>query len=253
MIQANFIIPAKPARLDQPAKGSLNDPSLGQNFEAIGPIAPADDFQVQFAKGAQPFDPLHQRAEVTAVGPNDLQATKKAHQSLDEGLASVPILHGGAGDHQRQNQTQGVHRQVALAAFDLFARVVAAFPGLIGRLDRLAVNNSCRGGDRSALALAQPVPQDVVDEGPSPILAPAAEVAINGLPGRKVPGQEPPGATATHDIDDRIHQHSAIQGWTPPFAPAGLGFGHQRFDLLPFFISQISWIILRMRLHPFYL
>jgi len=136
MIQANFIIPAKPPRLDQPAKGPLNDPPLGQNFEAIGPVAPADDFQVQFAKGAQPFDPLHQRTEVTAARPNDLQPPKQAHQGLDERLGGVPILHGGAGDHHRQNQAQGVHRQVALAAFDLFARVVAAFPGLIGRLDR---------------------------------------------------------------------------------------------------------------------
>jgi hypothetical protein len=72
MIQANFIIPAQPPRLDQPAKGPPNDPPLGQTFEAIGPVAPADDFQAQVAKGAQPFDPLHQRAEVTAVRPNDL-------------------------------------------------------------------------------------------------------------------------------------------------------------------------------------
>jgi len=253
MIQANFIIPAQPSRFGQPAEGSLNDPSLGQYLEAIGPVAPADNFQVQFAKGAQPFDPLNQRAEVTAVGPNDLQATKKAHQSLEERLGCVPVLHGSAGDHQRQNQAQGVHRQVALAAFDLFARVVAAFPGLIGRLDRLAVNNSCRRGDRPALALAQPVSQGVVDEGPGPILAPSAEVAINGLPGREVSGQKPPGATTTHDVEDRIHQDSASQGWTTPFAPAGFGFGHQRLDLLPFFISQIRWIILRMRLHPLYL
>ena len=152
-----------------------------------------------------------------------------------------------------QNQAQGVHRQMALAAFNLFARVIAAFSGLIGRLDRLAVNNSCRRRDLPALASCATSLAGVVNEGPSPILAPAAEVAIHGLPRREVPGQKPPGATTAHDIEDRIHQDSAIQGWTTPFAPAGLGFGHQRFDLLPFFISQISWIILRMRLHPLYL
>jgi hypothetical protein len=92
MIQANSIIPAKPPRFGQPAKSSLNDPSLGQNLEAKGPVAPADDFQVQFAKGAQLIDPLNQRAEVTAVGPNDVQTTKKAHQSLEERLGGVPKL-----------------------------------------------------------------------------------------------------------------------------------------------------------------
>jgi len=188
MVYANFVIPAKPPRLDQPAKGPLNDPSLGQNFEAIGPVAPADDFQVQFARGAQPFDPLPQRAEVTAVGPDDLQAPKSPHPRLDQCLGSVPILHGGAGDHEVQDQAQGIHRQMALAAFALFARVVASFPGLIGRLDRLAVNNSRRWGDRPPLALAQPVTQNLVNEGPGPVLAPSAEVALHGLPRREVPG-----------------------------------------------------------------
>ena len=49
MVYANFVIPAKPPRFGQPAKGPLDDPSLGQNFKAAGLVAPADDFQVQFA------------------------------------------------------------------------------------------------------------------------------------------------------------------------------------------------------------
>ena len=37
------------------------------------------------------------------------------------------------------------------------------------------------------------------------------------------------------------------------FAFPRLGRGNQRFDLVPFFITQISWIFRRMRLHPYYL
>ena len=83
---------------------------------------------------------------------------------------------------------------MALAALDLFARVVAAFAGLIGGFNGLAVNNCSRRRDLAALGLAQPVPHGVMDKGPRPILAPLPKVAIDGLPRSEVLGQIAPRA-----------------------------------------------------------
>jgi hypothetical protein len=103
MIHANFIIPAKPPRLDKPAKGPLNDPPLGQNFEAIGPVTPADDFQAQFAKGVQPFDPLNQlgyQRHLRHVRQYSEQPVASRSPFCTSRRALLPF-HGVAGDKSR--------------------------------------------------------------------------------------------------------------------------------------------------------
>jgi hypothetical protein len=145
-----------------------------------------------------------------------------------------------------------VHRQVTFAALDLFSRVVAAFAGLIGGFDRLAVNNGGRRGHLSAFGLAQPVAQGVVNKGPSPILAPLAKVTVDRLPRTEILGQKPPRTTGSDLVADRVEQRAAIQfERTPAFAFARFGLGNERLDLVPFFISKVRGI--RMRLHPSYL
>src|SRR5882672_10505699 len=72
MIQSHLVVPTQPARLTQPAKGSLHNPSLGQNLETFCPVGAAHDFQVQFAEWAQLLDPLNQTTQVAAIGPDDL-------------------------------------------------------------------------------------------------------------------------------------------------------------------------------------
>lgn len=250
MIEAHFIVAAQPARFVEPAKGSFYDPALGQDFEAFDPIATPHDLQLELAKRPEGFDPLHQGSQIAAVGPNDLQPPRHFDQSLDQTLGGVPVLHGGAGDLNRQNQSQDVHRQVPFAAFDFFPRVVAAFPGLVGRLDRLTVHDGGGWRDLASLGFSQPVPQGVVDKGPGPVLAPTPKVTIDGLPGRKVSGQEPPGAAGSNPIEDRIDQDTPVQGGPAAFAFARFSGRDQRLDLVPFFISQIRWITSWMRLHP---
>jgi ankyrin repeat protein len=254
MIQSDFIVAAQSARFEEPAEGSFDNPAFGQNLESLGLIAAPHDVQFQFAIRAKLFDPSYQCPQVSAIGPEDLQPSKRLHQYFDQGLGCVPILRGGGGNHQSQNQSQAIHRQMAFAPFDLFARVVAALSGLVGRFDRLAVNNGRRRGHVAPFGVAHPIAQRVVDEGPGPILAPLAKIAIDGLPGAKVFGQKPPRAARSHHVKDGVDQSAAVVAdGASAFAPAGLGCGHQRFDLVPFFIGQIRWITYRMRLHPFYL
>src|SRR6266567_2427870 len=73
VIQSDFIIPTKPTRLGKPTEGSFYYPALREHLETFGAIRAAHDLQLQFAKGTQLLHPLDQGAQVTTIGPNDLQ------------------------------------------------------------------------------------------------------------------------------------------------------------------------------------
>src|SRR5713101_9557678 len=251
MIQANLIVAAESARFIQPTEGSFYYPALRKNLESFGLIAASDNFQPQFTKGPKLLYPLDQRSQITAIGPDNLQPPIQAKQDFDQALGSLAVLHGGGCDHNRQNQSQAVHRHVAFASRHLFSRVVAALSRLIGDLDRLAVDNGGRRCHLALLGLAHVVSQRVVNEGPSPILAPAPKAAIDRLPRTKVAGQQPPGTARAHHVEDGVDQASTIQrrrSATPTFPR--FRSRNQRLDVVPFVIYQIRWIMSWMRLHP---
>ena len=254
VIQSDFIIPTKPTRLGKPTEGSFYYPALREHFETFGAIRAAHDLQLQFAKGTQLLHPLDQGAQVTTIGPNDLQPPVHGYHEFDETLGGVAVLHGRGCDQNRQDQSQAVHRHVAFAPRHLFARVVAAVAGLIGDLDRLTVNDRCGRCDLSPFGLAQAISQRVVNEPPSPILSPAPIVTLDGLPGTKVSGQKSPGTARANHIEDALDQGATIQ----LERSATLSFStfrsrNQTLDVFPFFIGQIRWITSWMRLHPSHL
>src|SRR3989442_543856 len=119
MIQTNLIVAAQAPRFVEPAKGSFHQPPFGQHLKTFGSIASAHNPEFRLAVGTQGFNPRYQLAKIAAIGPDDLQPAKEVHQSLDQGLGGGAILHGGAGNQQPQDQTQGAYRQMTLAAFDL--------------------------------------------------------------------------------------------------------------------------------------
>src|SRR5882757_5162752 len=67
MIQPHFMVATEPPRFAQPAKGSFDDPALGQDLKSPGLIASPHNFHSQPAKGPQGFDPLHQGPQIPAV------------------------------------------------------------------------------------------------------------------------------------------------------------------------------------------
>src|SRR5712675_3373576 len=92
VIQAHLIVTAQSAGLGEPAKGSLNDPSLGQNLEAFGTVTSAHNLQPQPAERAKLLNPLNQRPQVAAVGPDDLHPSVQGDQGFDQTLGGVAVL-----------------------------------------------------------------------------------------------------------------------------------------------------------------
>src|SRR5271169_1065372 len=86
VIQPNFIVTAKSARLVEPAERPFDDPPSRQHLEPFERVTPAHNLQPQFTKGPQVLDPGHQGPQVTAVGPDELQTAIHTDQQLDQGL-----------------------------------------------------------------------------------------------------------------------------------------------------------------------
>src|ERR1019366_6274702 len=120
--------------------------------------------------------------------------------------------------------------------------------------DRLAVHDCCCRGHLATCGLAHTIPQNVVNELPRPVLAPSPEVAINCRPRTKITRQKPPGTAGADHIKHGVKQTAPVDLDRPTtLSFSGFWFWHQRLDLVPFFISQVSWIMSWMRLHPSHL
>src|SRR5476651_2288838 len=116
VIGSLLVIAGEAAGLVEPTEGALDDPTLAHELEAFGVVAAADDVEVQFAEGAQPFDPLDQGTGVTAIGPDDLQFAKEKVEAGEQRSGSVPVLDGGGSHTGAEDQAQSVHEQMALAS-----------------------------------------------------------------------------------------------------------------------------------------
>ena len=93
-----------------------------------------------------------------------------------------------------------------------------------------------------------------MNEFPRPVLAPNPEVAIDGLPRIKVTGQKPLGTARSDHVKDGVEQTAPVQrDRSTTLSLSGFGGWHQRLDPVPFVISQVSWIVSWMRLHPSHL
>ena len=74
---------------------------------------------------------------------------------------------------------------------------------------------------------------------PQPLVSPAAEVVVDGLPGWQVVGQQPPGAAGSQPVGDGVDQLPAVMdGW----AAARLGGRDERGEQLPLGVGQVGWV-----------
>lgn len=104
-----------------PGEAALDDPTLGQDDEAMR-VAPLDDIQLP---GAGPGDGARQlRPLIAAVGVDALDEGERAAALAQQRDRAVVILDICGMDDDVQEETERVDEDVALAARDLLARVV---------------------------------------------------------------------------------------------------------------------------------
>jgi hypothetical protein len=79
----------------------------------------------------------------------------------------------------------------------------------------------------------------MVDLLPQPLLPPAAEVVVDGLPGRQVMGQQPPGAASPQPVGHGVDQLAAIMDGR---AAARLGRGDEWGKQLPLGVGEVGGV-----------
>jgi hypothetical protein len=117
-----LVVADEPAVLDDPGEGPLDHPAAAQHLEALGGWIAFDDLDDDV--GLLP-GPAHKPTGVTAIGKGALNEGVSCAGRLEHRLAAIAILDAGRMDADGEEPTVGVGQDMALAAFDLLARVVA--------------------------------------------------------------------------------------------------------------------------------
>ena len=103
-----------------PGKSTLDDPSLGQDDEAMG-IAALDDLQAPAAGLGDEFG--HLWPLVAGVGKDAFDERKGSPCGAQQVARAVAILQIGRVDGDAQQEAKRIDEDVALAAGDLLARI----------------------------------------------------------------------------------------------------------------------------------
>ena len=82
-----------------------------------------DDFDDSAVPANRPIDKL---PGVTAIGPDHFKAPPSRTQLLDEQLTAVTVLNVGWVNDQREDQTERVNDDMALAPLGFLARIVSS-------------------------------------------------------------------------------------------------------------------------------
>jgi hypothetical protein len=233
-----FIIAHQSPVVHQPAESAFYDPATRQYVEALGGIGTFDDLDGQF--GTKFLDPLGEGfSGVAAIHPQNAQPGEPTQDASQQSLGSLAFGGVGGGDGRPQHQSQSIHQQMPLAAFDALAGVIANAPTVTGRFDTLTVQDGGGGPTALAVGSAHQDAQGIMNHGPLMVDHPLPENVINRFPVGKVGGQITP-RTATFDqIEDRIDNVPPIFGR----ASASGRFGKHGLEISPLRISKVRVVI----------
>ena len=209
----------QPSVAAEPSEGPLDQPALGQDGKAAGAGLALDDLEPQtlLCCGTGSGLPL-----VAAIGEDQAEPGEAPAQPAADQRQPIAILDVGGVDDDHQQQAQGVDQNVALAAVDLLAGVIASGPAGFGGPHALAVDDASGRRGLPAGLLARRHDQLGVQYLPGSILPPAPEIAEHRALGRQLLGQEVPGAAGAQQIEDGVQDLAQIHLPWPP-EPAGAG------------------------------
>lgn len=131
-----FEVPCHASVGGDPGQRPLDDPALRDDLEAFGRIRPAEDFD-RSRHGVFDLFP-----SVSTISDDDFEEGKPRRQAIKQAGRAIAVLDAGGMDVALEQQTNRVGEDVALAAFDLLARITADLVLGVGTaLDRLAVDD----------------------------------------------------------------------------------------------------------------
>jgi hypothetical protein len=118
-----FIVLGEAAAPVDPGDGALDDPTPGDDLEALGLGGAFDQLD---PPGGIGHGPAQLFAAVGTVGEDRLQKGKEAARlAVQDQKGTIAVLQVGRVDGDGQDQAEGVDEEMALLAFDLLARVIA--------------------------------------------------------------------------------------------------------------------------------
>lgn len=230
-----FVIAIEPAIAPQPAEGALDHPAARQHFECVA-FGALDDLH---RAAPRLFGPSAQRSGIASIGPEvfDLPPPVRPVKPRQQLLGGVPVLNIGGQDQHHQNQPERVHEDMALAAVDFLAGIVAPRLAALGALDAPAVDDRRAGVPVAGFELPQEFAQVRVNRGPQPAVLPLPEVMIDRAPRREVGGQIAPLAAGARQIEHGVEQ---VPIRVLARAAGRAGLGKTVMDKLPFGVGKIS-------------
>src|ERR1700686_5031504 len=117
-----FIVLVQASVAAEPGEGALDDPSAGQDDEALHVVASLDDLDAQAGVGGDGV--VHLPGVVSVVAPDQLEPVEPLAYLVEDQGRAVAILDAGGVDAHAQWEAFGIDQGVELASFDLLSGVV---------------------------------------------------------------------------------------------------------------------------------
>jgi hypothetical protein len=143
----SLIVFAEPSIAAQPPKGALHHPPPRQHFKAVATQGALDHLEEPAAQG---IGPTNQLPAIHAISPDQLEPGEVPLELGQHQLGPLRVLEISPMNHYRQQQSQGVHYDMALAAGDLLARIVASGPPCIFDSSLMVIEHGYRGRQTDA-------------------------------------------------------------------------------------------------------
>src|SRR2546423_4890771 len=127
-------------------------------------------------------DPFQQVTAIGAIRPDESQLFASSRQALEQLPSSCCIRHARGGHDENQKETHGIDQDMAFAAFDMLARIIAAYSRPLRCFDALAVHCSCCGMFVTTGLVANLSTKRVMNTLPCAIITKLLKVGIHTLP-----------------------------------------------------------------------
>ena len=146
------------------------------------------------------------------------------------------IVEGCTADKDDQQQRQDIDTDVAFAALDFLAAIIATLATLFGRLHRLTIDTRSTWGWllRGCLLFANLGAQCIYHMLPRAIVSPLRKLFIDGALGQQIVWQHVLLATCAFEVQDSVDDCAHVHRSR---SPAGLRWGYKRLQDMPLIIG----------------